>query len=113
VSDYKGASKHEQGHYLMSPWWVFLTELAQEKFDNLLSTYSTLLNELAPWRLQVIQAGEEASESSFSIWIITAYTITPSISTGTISADAKVAQGHNECSKTPSRRGSREAAGMF
>jgi septum formation topological specificity factor MinE len=34
----------------------------KEKFDNLLSTYSTLLNELAPWRLQVIQAGEEATQ---------------------------------------------------
>ena len=92
----------------------FFDRIAQEKFDNLLSTYSALLNELAPWRMQVIQAGEEASESSrSSIWVIAAYTITPLISPGTISADAKVAQGHNECSKTPSRRGPREAAGIF
>jgi len=50
--------------------------IEQEKFDNLLSTYSSLLDELAPWRMQVIQAGEEASESSCSsIWIMTAYTI--------------------------------------
>ncbi|KAI9571405.1 hypothetical protein HD554DRAFT_180687 [Boletus coccyginus] len=33
----------------------------KEKFENLLSTYSSLLNELAPWRTQVIQAGEEAT----------------------------------------------------
>ncbi|KAG8217647.1 hypothetical protein J3R82DRAFT_5800 [Butyriboletus roseoflavus] len=36
--------------------------IVQEKFDGLFSTYSSLLNELGPWRTQVIQAGEEATQ---------------------------------------------------
>ncbi|KAF8559711.1 hypothetical protein OG21DRAFT_1502940 [Imleria badia] len=34
----------------------------KEKFDDLLSTYSSLLNDLAPRRMQAIQAGEEANQ---------------------------------------------------
>ncbi|KAH0830701.1 hypothetical protein J3R83DRAFT_2179, partial [Lanmaoa asiatica] len=35
--------------------------IAQEKFDSLFSTYSSLLNELAPWRMRVIREGGEAT----------------------------------------------------
>ena len=40
--------------------------MAQEKFDSLFSIYSSLHDELAPRRTQVVQTGEEASESSRS-----------------------------------------------
>lgn len=52
--------------------------MAQEKCNNLLSTYSTLVNELAPCRKQAVQAGEEACEfPRLIIWItwIAAYMV--------------------------------------
>lgn len=52
--------------YLVPVWWRAFDKEVQEKFDSLFSTYSPLLNELGPWRMQVIQAGEEASQSSRS-----------------------------------------------
>jgi len=36
--------------------------MSKEKFNNLFSTYSSLSDELAPWRMQVVQAGEEATQ---------------------------------------------------
>ncbi|KAG6376281.1 hypothetical protein JVT61DRAFT_2259 [Boletus reticuloceps] len=37
-------------------------DMNKEKFDNLLSNYSSLLNELAPLRMRVIQEGEGATQ---------------------------------------------------
>lgn len=78
--------------YLVSFWWRAFDKVVQEKFDSLFSAYSPLLNELGPWRMQIIQAGEEASVSSrSSIYMTTAYMIPLLISPGSNRPDAEVA----------------------
>ncbi|KAF8844822.1 hypothetical protein BDN67DRAFT_1007631 [Paxillus ammoniavirescens] len=35
----------------------------EEKFEALFSTYPSLLDDLVPWRMQVIQAGQEMTQA--------------------------------------------------